>query len=201
MRNIFKKSLIVFAVIFSVAFINGCVFMFAGKGNSPMMKATEKVLAGKGMNAYETISAWTMNVGTWMLTWPVSPETAKMTFCKTFHLPLNYLRFPKCWEEDETVRNCIKALAYEGQRKQITYKNYYINPRVSVALNGAWVECEKKTDDFVTVRYIIPTDYHPGIPEIKGIKISETLLDYLENRGILSNPVYHYTKTYKISEL
>lgn len=34
--------------------------------------------------------------------------------------------------------------------------------------------------------YEVPLDYKPGIIEINGIKISETVFDYLENKKILS---------------
>ena len=44
--------------------------------------------------------------------------------------------------------------------------------------------------------YEVPLDYKPGMVNICGVKLSETVFDYLENKGLLA--VYTSHRTQKI---
>ena len=67
----------------------------------------------------------------------------------------------------------------------------------SILLNGSTISIDE--DEFgVFYSYTINTDYKPGIIKIWNISISETVFDYLENKGILS--VYKWYRTQPLSE-
>ena len=52
-------------------------------------------------------------------------------------------------------------------------------------MNGAYISYVVK-DGIPYYRYVVPLDYKPGTIDIWGIKLCETVFDYLENKHILS---------------
>ncbi len=208
MKKIKTIGLILLIVI-TLVFINGCYFVFHGQ-----FKATEKVESGKDLNAYEIFSTYTMHSACWMFGWIIEPTTAKLAFCSQFHITPKYshLSVPRN-EQVEKIKQELTIGYLENNiplntKRRLAFKSY--TDRASILLNGAYIQLSyifkediTDTDSYFYQRsweYTIPVDYTPGIVTISKIKISETLFDYLENKGILkpfNYSAYHVDRLYK----
>ncbi len=208
MKKIKTIGLILLIVI-TLVFINGCYFVFHGQ-----FKATEKVESGKDLNAYEIFSTYTMHSACWMFGWIIEPTTAKLAFCSQFHLNPGYsYQSVPTNEQVEKIKQELTIGYLENNiplntKRRLAFKSY--TDRASILLNGAYIQLSyifkediTDTDSYFYQRsweYTIPVDYTPGIVTISKIKISETLFDYLENKGILkpfNYSAYHVDRLYK----
>lgn len=152
----------------------------------------EKINSGKELNVYETFSALQTHSMFWILGWIVEPYTAHICFCKQFniHNPFFEPPFPK---EDDVIRNAKAKLTKDSCDKvRLTWNNY--TNKTSILLNGSYMYLFiDETGDYFL--YEIPCDYKPGIINICGITLSETVFDYLENKKILSSlTIYKFEK-------
>lgn len=196
MKKFLKTTLILIVSVFLIVFANGCYYVFYGQE-----KSVEKLEQGKDLNAYEIASIYSMHTACWMFGWVISPEAAKLVFCKQFHID-NYDFFGQehkeriVWSESPVVQKAIDKVLLEGpgSRAQVYWKDYSKDTRVALALNGSYIVGTETTvygEICNTFYFEARTDYKPGIIYIKGIKFYETLFDYLENIGILSNPTFY----------
>ncbi len=143
-------------------------------------KCTEKINEGKDLNVYELLSAYQTHTNLWLFGWIVEPNTAELCFCKQFHIkhPIHLFHFPK---EDSYLKS-VKANYTKPVR--LAWKSY--SSKVSIYLNGSTVTKRHDEDGkYECYEYSIPADYSPGIIQIKGITMSETVFDYLEQKGWL----------------
>lgn len=200
---------LILLIIITLVFINGCYFVFHGQ-----FKATEKVESGKDLNAYEIFSTYTMHSACWLFGWVIEPTTAKLAFCSQFHITpeRSHLSVPRN-EQVEKIKQELTIGYLENNiplntKRRLAFKSY--TDRASILLNGAYIQLSyifkediTDTDSYFYQRnweYTIPVDYTPGIVTISKIKISETLFDYLENKGILkpfNYSAYHVDRLYK----
>lgn len=208
MKKIKTIGLILLIVI-TLVFINGCYFVFHGQ-----FKATEKVESGKDLNAYEIFSTYTMHSACWLFGWIIEPTTAKLAFCSQFHITPkdSHLSVP-INEQIEKIKLELTTGYLENNiplntKRRLAFKSY--TDKASILLNGAYIQLSSifkediaYTDSYFYQRYweyTIPVDYKPGIVTIANIQISETLFDYLENKGILKPFNYsasHVDRLYK----
>lgn len=209
MKKIKTIGLILLIVI-TLVFINGCYFVFHGQ-----FKATDKVNSGKDLNTYEIFSTYTMHSACWLFGWIIEPTTAKLAFCSQFHLnpEYSYQSVPTN-EQIEKIKLELTTGYLENNiplntKRKLAFKTY--NDGASILFNGSYIQLEyifheqdRDVPDFYFYqrgwRYDVPMDYKPGIVTIANIKISETLFDYLENKGILKPfeySIYHVDRLYK----
>ena len=177
----FKKICIVLAVMI---FINGFYFVFNGQ-----FKATEKINAGKELNIYEIVSTYTMHTACWMFGWTIEPTVAKLAFCSQFHIMPKYKHQHAKYVPTNSKIDSIKTKMHVGDSVRLTFSNY--NTKAALLFNGSTLIYDNYSEHYPNEvnqkhwTYLIPMDYKPGIVTISNIKISETLFDYLENKGIL----------------
>ena len=143
-------------------------------------KCTDKIDSGRDLNLYEKLSAYQTHTNLWLFGWVIEPNTAELCFCKQFHIkqPIHLYNLPK---EDSYLKS-VRANYTKPVR--LAWKSY--SSKASIYLNGSTVT--KHYDEeggYEYYEYSIPADYSPGIIQIKGITISETVLDYLEQKGWL----------------
>ena len=143
----------------------------------------EKIKNSKNLNLYETFCALQTHTSLWLFGWIIEPSTAYECFNKQFHIynPIyNPLRVP----EDDVVIEAKKQLLNGTKKKvHLTWNKY--TTRASIFLNGSDISLfADETGNYFL--YTIPCDYKPGIIKIHNIIISETVFDYLENKGLLS---------------
>lgn len=182
--KIFKKFMIILAIVVGIIFANGCYFVFKGQ-----FKATEKVNAGKKLNIYEVFSTYTMHTACWMFGWVIEPTVAKLAFCSQFHIvPKDGHQIAKYVPTNNKIE-AIKAKMKVGDKVKLTFTNY--ETKAAILFNGStliydyyaeYMPYEFNQKHWI---YLIPMDYKPGIVSIANIKISETLFDYLEQINIL----------------
>lgn len=147
---------------------------------------TSKIDKGEELNLYETLSALQTHSMLWLLGWIVEPNTAQICFAKQFHLKNPHWLFPI--PQDSKTKDAKKRLL-KGEMKSVrlAWKSY--NSKASILLNGSTMSITRnKSATFFS--YHIPSDYKVGVVKIAGIKLSETVFDYLENKGILSKYTY-----------
>lgn len=149
--------------------------------SSLQFKCTDKINAGKDLNFYEIVSAYQTHTSFWLFGWIVSPQTAYGCFIKQFKI--KYPWYSPSIPEDIVVKQAKqKLLSHEATKVKLTWK--YYTSSASIYLNGSYISIF--TDEGIDFFYYeIPLDYKPGIINIYGIKLSETVFDYLENKGIL----------------
>lgn len=144
---------------------------------------TEKIQNGKELNCYEVISALQTHSCFWLVGWIIEPNVAKMCFDKQFHVQsINYL--PDLPKDDVVIKRAKQQLL-SGQKDSVrlAWKNY--TSSASILYNGSIISLH--ANEFGTFyKYTINADYKPGIINIAGVTLSETVFDYLENKGILS---------------
>lgn len=218
MKKFLKKITIALAIVFVIVFANGCYFVFNGQ-----FKATEKINAGKDLNVYETFSAYTMHTAAWLFTWPFYPETAYAIMCSQFHITPKdkYLRN----SEDPFIANSyidnLKRTMKVGDRRRIVTNNYTndtgksnlslfnkngvrYKSDIETLLNGGYLvyasyfpEVKDYEPAHAYWEYEAVIDYKPGIVTVGCFRMSETVFDYLENKGILKP----YTLVYTVKEI
>jgi hypothetical protein len=143
-------------------------------------KCTEKINEGKDLNVYELLSAYQTHTNLWLFGWVIEPNTAELCFCKQFHIkqPIHLYNLPK---EDSYLKS-VRANYTKPVR--LAWKTY--SSKASIYLNGSTVTKRYDEDgQYEYFEYSIPADYSPGIIQIKGIALSETVFDYLEQKGWL----------------
>ena len=175
------KTLITIIIILIV---NQCYYLL-----SLQFKCTDKINQGKELNIYEIASALQTHTNLWLIGWIIEPMTASMCFCKQFHItnPLIQFDIP----EDSVVRKAKNKLSKEN-RVRLVWNNY--STKASICLNGSYISNYQDETGYYYM-YEINNDYKPGIINIAGIRISETVFDYLENKDILStNIIYRLQK-------
>ena len=180
------KKIVLLVVTILILAINQCYYLL-----SLQFKCTDKINNGRELNLYETVSALQTHTNLWLFGWIIDPATANMCFCKQFHItnPLIQFSIP---EDSIVVEAKNKLKNNEEDRIRLTWKNY--STRASICLNGSYISrYSDETGDYY--RYEINNDYKLGVISIHGITISETIFDYLENKGILSvNTIYKLQK-------
>ena len=177
MRKRLLKIFLVIAIIFAVLSANQYYYL-----KKVQYTCTEKINRGEKLNFYEVCSAMQTHTAFWMFGWAIEPNTAHGCFKKQFHLRSSFLTYPIL--EDEVVKKAQKELRKRRVDKiRLTWKNY--ESPASIYLNGSYISIfdDEFSDGYL---YEIDFDYKPGIIKIAGVEISETVFDYLENRGILS---------------
>ena len=142
---------------------------------------TDKINNNQELNYYEKVSALQTHSMLWLIGWIVEPNTAQMCFCKQFHIsnPIWLFNIP----EDYVV----KQAKLKNTKVRLTWKSY--TSKASIYLNGSYIEPYEQ-DGYKGYLYEIHSDYKPGIINICGINISETVFDYLENKNILASYIY-----------
>lgn len=167
---------IIFAIIFALLVFNQILYI-----TKIQYICTSKINSNKDLNYYEIVSALQTYSMFWLIGWIVEPNTAQMCFCKQFHIsnPIWLFSIP----EDYKVRQ-----AKEKRTKvRLTWTKY--TSKTSIYLNGSYIEPYEQ-DGFKGYLYEIHSDYKPGIINICGFNISETVFDYLENKNILANYIF-----------
>lgn len=181
-----KKRLIIFlCVVVALLGINQIAYLA-----KVQFTCTEKINRGEDLNAYETFSALQTHTAFWMFGWVVSPNTAQLCFDKQFKVlsPYYFMPIPM----DDTVEKALRKLdRKEAKEVRLTWKSY--STSASIYLNGSTVSKAYCDDIYGGDYYLfkIPSDYKPGIIKIWGVTLSETVFDYLENKGYLSSYTYH----------
>ena len=143
-------------------------------------KCTDKINSGRELNLYEKLSAYQTHTNVWLFGWMVEPNTAELCSCKQFHIkhPIHLFNLPK---EDSYLKS-VKANYTRPVR--LAWKSY--SSKASIYLNGSTVtKCYDEDGQYEYFAYSIPADYSPGIIQIKGLALSETVFDYLEQKGWL----------------
>ena len=153
----------------------------------------EKINSGKDLNLYETVSALQAHCALWMFGWIIEPNTARACFDKQFFI-YDPVIVPSLPEDDEIItaakQKLLKGIANEVR---LTWKDY--SSKCAIYLNGSTISI-MENEGTKAFLYEIPLDYKPGIVNIGGIDLSETVFDYLENKGLLA--VYTSHRTQKI---
>lgn len=151
----------------------------------------KKINTGKELNAYEIFSAMQTHTNIWLFGWMIEPNTASMCFCKQFHIanPLIQFDIP---EDSVTTKAKNEIKNSKKSKVHLTWKNY--SSKASIYLNGSYLSYySDETGNYYM--YEINNDYKPGIINICGITLSETVFDYLEEKGILSTFIsYRFEK-------
>ena len=142
-----------------------------------------KINTKKELNAYETFSALQAHLLFWLFGWVVDPSIAVACFNKQFHIHNSFISF-KMPEDNyvKSVKNELLCDSINFTEKRLTWNNY--TTKASICLNGSTISLFR--DEFgLWFLYTIPYDYKPGIINIWEVVISETVFDYLENKGFL----------------
>lgn len=157
-------------------------------------KCTNKIKNNQELNAYEIFSALQCHACFWMFGWVVDPNTAQLCFLKQFHLNGNYKFFNFKIPEDERLKKFKEEAKRTGKPVRMSWPKY--TSQASIFLNGSYVSYmwyfDMSGNIFYNYTYRIINDYKPGIINICGITISETVFDYLENKGYLSVDEYYF---------
>lgn len=149
---------------------------------SVQFTCTDKINRGQDLNNYKILSAYQTHTALWLFGWIFEPSTACACFKKQFHL-YNFFYTPEIPEDDMVRKAKVKLLKGQTDRIRLTWSEY--STRASIYLNGSYIS--RVTDeegDFFW--YEIPLDYKPGIINIHGVTLSETVFDYLENIHVLT---------------
>ena len=148
---------------------------------SLQFKCTDKINRGEDLNLYEIASALQTHTAFWLFGWTVSLPTAVSCFEKQF-LATSFLD-PEIKDNELVIEAKKKLRTQKSGKIRLAWSKY--TDATSIYLNGAYISYY--VDDGIPYYlYEVPLDYKPGIIEINGIKISETVFDYLENKKILS---------------
>ncbi len=143
----------------------------------------EKINSGKDLNLYETVSALQAHCALWMFGWIIEPNTARACFDKQFFI-YDPIIMPSLPKDDDVIRNAKrKLLSNKASKVRLTWKSY--TSPCSMYFNGSTISIFEDEGKKVFL-YEVPLDYKPGMINICGIKLSETVFDYLENKGLLA---------------
>lgn len=145
-------------------------------------KCSDKINQGKDLNLYEVASALQTHTAFWMFGWVVSWPTAVSCFEKQFHLT-KPIYTPAIKDNEQVIAAKEKLRKAKSGKIRLAWKRY--EDETSIYLNGAYISYIVK-DGIPYYRYVVPLDYKPGTIDIWGIKLCETVFDYLENKHILS---------------
>lgn len=148
---------------------------------SLQFKCTDKINRGEDLNLYEIASALQTHTAFWLFGWTVSLPTAVSCFEKQF-LGTSFLD-PEIKDNELVIEAKKKLKAQKSGKIRLAWSKY--TDETSIYLNGSYISYYVD-DGRPYYLYEVPLDYKPGIIEINGIKISETVFDYLENKKILS---------------
>ena len=177
-----KKKILICSILFlALLGINQVIYL-----TKVQYICTNKIAKGDELNLYETLSALQTHSMLWLLGWIVEPNTAQICFAKQFHLKNPHWLFPI--PQDRRTKEAKKQLLKDKMKSvRLAWKSY--NSRASILLNGSTMSITRiKGATFIS--YHISSDYKVGVVNITGIKLSETVFDYLENKGILSKYTY-----------
>ena len=172
-----KKKILIYSLLFlSLLGINQVLYL-----TKVQYVCTSKIDKGEELNLYETLSALQTHSMLWLLGWIVEPNTAQICFAKQFHLKNPHWLFPI--PQDSKTKDVKKRLL-KGEMKSVrlAWKSY--NSKASILLTGSTMSITRIIGA-TFLSYHIPSDYKVGVVKIAGIKLSETVFDYLENKGIL----------------
>lgn len=143
----------------------------------------EKINSGKDLNLYETVSALQAHCALWMFGWIIEPNTARACFDKQFFI-YDPVIMPPLPKDDDVIRNAKrKLLSNKASKVRLTWKSY--TSPCSIYFNGSTISIFEDEGRKVFL-YEVPLDYKPGMVNICGVKLSETVFDYLENKGLLA---------------
>lgn len=149
---------------------------------SLQFKCTDKINRGEDLNLYEIASALQTHTAFWLFGWIVSPPTAVSCFEKQLNMQRG-LCYPEINDNELVIEAKKKLKTQKSGKIRLAWSKY--TDATSIYLNGAYITYYVD-DGIPCYMYEVPLDYKPGIIEINGIKISETVFDYLENKKILS---------------
>lgn len=149
---------------------------------SLQFKCTDKINRGEDLNLYEIASALQTHTAFWMFGWVVSWPTAVSCFEKQFHMT-KPIYTPAIKDNEQVIAAKEKLRKAKSGKIRLAWKRY--EDETSIYLNGAYISYVVK-DGIPYYRYVVPLDYKPGTIDIWGIKLCETVFDYLENKHILS---------------
>ena len=179
------KKIIGLVILLTVGLIiNQCYYF-----SNLQFKCADKINHNIKLNTYETLSAMQTHSMLWLIGWIVDPSTALVCFHKQFFIYNPFINPVISNENDPVIKEAKhKLLSNKTDEIRLSWKDY--SSRNSILLNGSTIQTYKdETGDYFL--YTIPSDYKPGIISICGITIVETVFDYLENNGLLGNPIYY----------
>ncbi len=188
-KNNMKK--IVLGIILMLILFFGNILVYLAH---TQFKCTDKIKNNQDLNIYEIFSALQCHACFWMFGWVVDPNTAQLCFLKQFYLNDNYKFFNFDIPEDERLKKFKEEAKRTGRPVRMSWPKY--TSRASILLNGSYVDYLSDPDEYGNVlhcyNYRVINDYKPGIINIHGITISETVFDYLENKGYLLVDEYRF---------
>lgn len=158
---------------------------------------TEKIERGEDLNLYEILSAYQTHTALWMFGGFFYPNTAYLCFCKQFFI-IDPWWHSELKDNAETIEakkeldSLYKQDPNHRHKIRLTWKNY--KDDTSIFLNGSYISkviIGEKGDETWAYTYDVHSDYKPGIIKVGPITLCETVLDYLENKHIISNDTYH----------
>ncbi len=165
---------------------------------------TEKIERKQELNAYEIFSALQTHLAIGIFGRVIEPNVANMCLIKQFDIHPSstlglILRHRSKVEDDDVIKKAKqKLLSKQTNIVRLAWKQY--TSRASILYNGSTL--------FVFIdeygywwSYDTPVDYKPGIININGITISETVFDYLENKGYLSVYYESYSQPFTEDEI
>jgi len=173
---------IILGIILAMALFFGNVGVYLV---DTLFRCTEKIEHNKDLNAYEIFSALSCHSCFWMFGWVVEPNTAKLCFFKQFHLSDDFTMIDFDIPEDARLRKFKEEAKRTGRPVRMSWPKY--TSQASILLNGSYVSymSDYGHGKISWYSYDIINDYKPGIININGVTISETVFDYLENKGYL----------------
>ena len=149
---------------------------------SLQFKCTDKINRGEDLNLYEIASALQTHTAFWLFGWTVSLPTAVSCFEKQINMHQGIF-YPEIKDNELVIEAKKKLKTQKSGKIRLAWSKY--TDETSIYLNGSYISYYVD-DGRPYYLYEVPLDYKPGIIEINGIKISETVFDYLENKKILS---------------
>lgn len=170
------KYLKIFIILLILYSANSIYYIF-----SLQFTCTEKINNNEELNKYEIVSALQTHLNMCIIGFAVDSNTAKCCIQKQF-----FIRNP-IWGvkiiEDSKVKDAKDKLKINPKKEIRLAWSSYDSP-ASIYLNGSTLSIFWD-EGIQYYKYTVPLDYKPGIVTIKGIKVSETVFDYLENKGLL----------------
>lgn len=172
-------------IILTILSINQIYYL-----NSLQFKCTDKINKDKDLNTYEILSAIQTHINMGIFGFIVEPSVALSCIEKQLHINTNIVSIP---DDDKVLINAKENLkSKKFNNIKLAWNKY--NSKASILLNGSTISY-LLDDGIYYYMYKIDFDYKPGIIKICGIVLSETVFDYLENKGILSTMTkYAYQK-------
>ena len=183
-----KKIIKIIGILILLLMINLIVYIF-----HTQFVADNKINNKKELNIYEVLSALEFHTCSWLFGWVISPNIAQMCFSKQFNIQDPY--WITTLPEDDTTKKAELLSKETNKSIRLVWNNYSSN--ASILLNGGYVKPFIKNNQIEGYCYDWNCDYKPGIITIGPLKISETVLDYLENKNYLYPLICHRIKPLK----